>query len=735
MILNRYKPLGRAGDGGFGVVIAAFDTNLQRRVAIKAIQLSPENAAKLSESLGGCAGSAGNEEQGETQIGARVDAQVDAQAGARADTRAGVKLGVPSDAKTDTRAEILIPGLSEARLAGNMGSSHIVQVYDLQLEGTTAYLIMEYVDGMSLSQFLKLFDDELTLDMMAAVLRDVADALRVAHKNKVLHLDIKPDNILINSEGVVKVTDFGMAALPDASGATHAQGGTIGYMPPEQMRKENLDERCDEWALAVVIYVMLAGENPFKAKNIKESLRATKNAELTAPSVFWDALDDDADDVMFYALSPNREDRYESVRDFASQMVPLLGKPKRGEKQLAELIEKARLMSSASKNGGTFAEGTSGGNASRELYGEGALDDTLDGTLDDTLNEDVFDENTFGGSAFKAGAKTSTEQKKDGQGYENENPDDGGDINSEGLAGGNILERMRLAIAKHATSRSANVLARILSTISTAFMCAVAAMNFSESGALAFSAQINSIVPWVVVAICSVATYVVPSVGALCAYSALSISLVACKHPLPGIVLLLGTVCWWVFATRPHAHTKAPSNVSLCVPVAGIIGATPIASFAAGYYLKAGKSAATAAHCFLVALVLGSLKTHSLFAWHPFSGAMFYADNLYITDNFIYMITNPAILCIGVSWVAGAVVFSVCCSKKKRWLGVIGAISAGIIEVFGLFCAQSFHTIGYVSNSFSVLDFLPPAAQIAMVAVCSLFAAVCCYIYVPKPKD
>lgn len=94
--------------------------------------------------------------------------------------------------------------------------------------------------GMTLTELLRDHDDRLTLDVVAAVFEAVAHALEVAHENGVLHLDIKPDNILINASGQVKVTDFGLATLADAQGFGVAGGGTIGYMPLEQMRRRTL---------------------------------------------------------------------------------------------------------------------------------------------------------------------------------------------------------------------------------------------------------------------------------------------------------------------------------------------------------------------------------------------------------------------------------------------------------------------------------------------------------------
>ena len=231
-----------------------------------------------------------------------------------------------------------IPGLDEARTAAILSDPSIVTVHDFEVQDSTAYLIMEYVEGMTLTELLRDHDDRLTLDVVAAVFDAVAHALEVAHENGVLHLDIKPDNILINASGQVKVTDFGLATLADAQGFGVAGGGTIGYMPLEQMRQESLDARCDEWALASVTYEMLAGENPFLAPNLFQAQEAIEDGELVLPSLCWDNLDPAADDPIFYALDPEREERYETVADFAEELSPFLGDPAKGRAELADIV-------------------------------------------------------------------------------------------------------------------------------------------------------------------------------------------------------------------------------------------------------------------------------------------------------------------------------------------------------------------------------------------------------------
>ena len=143
---------------------------------------------------------------------------------------------------------------------------------------------MEYVEGLTLTQFLHDYSDDMTLDMLTCIFSGVAHAIEVAHAENVLHLDIKPDNVLIDSKGKVKVADFGLATLADEFGYGTANAGTIGYMPPEQMRKQALDVRTDEWALACITYEMLCGQNPFDAKDIQTSLKKTEDSKLTVPS-------------------------------------------------------------------------------------------------------------------------------------------------------------------------------------------------------------------------------------------------------------------------------------------------------------------------------------------------------------------------------------------------------------------------------------------------------------------
>ena len=306
LILDRYRPISEAGSGGFATVQLAWDTRIQRKVAIKSIQLNADGSVR-----------------------------------GKAPKRPRLTVKPETSQQYTPQSLDDLPGLDEARTAALLTDASIVGVYDFEIRGSTAYLIMEYVEGLTLKDLLKAYGDELSLHAIAAVFSAVARALEIAHENQVLHLDIKPGNILINHQGQVKVTDFGIAKLSTAAGFGAAKGGTLGYMPPEQMHQESLDARCDEWALASVAYEMISGENPFLVSDFAQAESAIVDAELVLPSLCIDGLPPEADDVLFSALDPDREGRYDSVADFAEEMEGFLGNPVKGQRELAVLVGNA----------------------------------------------------------------------------------------------------------------------------------------------------------------------------------------------------------------------------------------------------------------------------------------------------------------------------------------------------------------------------------------------------------
>ena len=159
----------------------------------------------------------------------------------------------------------------EAQAAAGLQHPHIVAVYDWGKVNNTYFIAMEYVSGKTLAEILA-DRKQLTHTQAADIARDVASALAFAHDNGVVHRDIKPGNILVRSDGVVKVADFGIARAMDSSTdqaltQTGLVMGTASYLSPEQAQGAQPDPRSDLYSLGVVMYEMVGGRPPYVGEN------------------------------------------------------------------------------------------------------------------------------------------------------------------------------------------------------------------------------------------------------------------------------------------------------------------------------------------------------------------------------------------------------------------------------------------------------------------------------------
>lgn len=157
----------------------------------------------------------------------------------------------------------------ESQAAAGLSHPNIVSVYDVGQEGNIHFIVMELVEGKTLSE---LIEEKGRLDYKEAIniTRQVASALSLAHKNQIVHRDIKPHNILISNTGVAKLADFGIAKAVSAStiiGGNNKVMGSVHYFSPEQARGAYVDERSDIYSLGIVLYEMLTGKVPFDGDN------------------------------------------------------------------------------------------------------------------------------------------------------------------------------------------------------------------------------------------------------------------------------------------------------------------------------------------------------------------------------------------------------------------------------------------------------------------------------------
>lgn len=199
----------------------------------------------------------------------------------------------------------------EARIAIQLAHRHIVRLYDLQQIGGTYFLIMEYVEGRSFRGILQEFG-HLDTELVVQTIRVCAEALAYAHRHDVLHNDLKPGNLLLSRDGVLKIIDFGVASLVGRSPSAEWMVGTPAYMSPEQKAGNDLDVRTDVYALGMIAYEFLTGRVPFPPATSAEQLMTMKPGRLEGVST-------SLREVLERALA-DRQDRWESVEALAEAL-------------------------------------------------------------------------------------------------------------------------------------------------------------------------------------------------------------------------------------------------------------------------------------------------------------------------------------------------------------------------------------------------------------------------------
>ncbi|MCA9245463.1 MAG: protein kinase [Planctomycetales bacterium] len=261
-IIGRYAVERLLGEGAFGKVYLAFDPQLERHVAIK---VAHERLAHNPEHL---------------------------------------------------RRQ-----LDEARKAATISHPGLVTIYDVQHDDANCFLVMEYIEGDSLADHL--YSDLLECNRAIGWLAEVADALHEAHKHGVFHCDLKPANILIDSEGRARITDFGLAVRESQQRAHAWQvAGTPSYMAPEQIRGEahRFDGRVDLWSLGVILYEVLTRRRPFQGQQSHELFEEILHRDPKPPRQIDDAIPIGLEKACLRCLAKSTSDRYTTARDFAEEL-------------------------------------------------------------------------------------------------------------------------------------------------------------------------------------------------------------------------------------------------------------------------------------------------------------------------------------------------------------------------------------------------------------------------------
>jgi serine/threonine-protein kinase len=210
--------------------------------------------------------------------------------------------------------------IQEARSAARLAHPNVVNVFDQGQDLGTAYLVMEYLQGITLRDLLGEYGrltPEQTMDILEAVLA----GLVAAHKAGIIHRDLKPENVLLADDGRIKLGDFGLARAATSSTASgQALLGTIAYLSPELVTRGIADTRSDVYAVGIMMYEMLTGEQPFKGEQPVQIAYQHANDSVPAPSIKNPGVPALLDDLTLWATARDPEDRPRDARVMLDQL-------------------------------------------------------------------------------------------------------------------------------------------------------------------------------------------------------------------------------------------------------------------------------------------------------------------------------------------------------------------------------------------------------------------------------
>jgi serine/threonine protein kinase len=241
--------------------------------------------------------------------------------------------------------------LTEARVVGQISHASIVALHDMGIEESTStpYLIMEFVEGQPLERVLE--KGSVPFPRACAWAAEIAVALEVAHRKGVIHGDVKPANILVNEEGRVKLTDFGMARLASRDTKETPLLGTPAYWCPEQIVGKPQDARSDIFSLGVVLYEMITGKRPFDSDSLHGVCSQIMSSTPLPPSHSNPSLPAGLNDLVASCLAKDPAHRRGSAEDLAIDLYPFARRkptPQAAALQPASLRDRAaRLLRSA----------------------------------------------------------------------------------------------------------------------------------------------------------------------------------------------------------------------------------------------------------------------------------------------------------------------------------------------------------------------------------------------------
>lgn len=223
----------------------------------------------------------------------------------------------------------------EALAASSLSNPNIVEVYDVGEDNGEYYIVMEYIEGKHLKQLLKK-RGKLTVSEAVDIVLQITDGLSVAHDSYIIHRDIKPQNIMILENGLVKITDFGIAMAMNSTQLTQTNSvmGSVHYLPPEQASGKGATLQSDIYSIGILFYELLTGKLPFKGENAVEI--ALKHLKEPLPSVREEVpnIPQSVENIIIKATAKNPKNRYADAREMHEDLKTCLDPARRDEAKI-----------------------------------------------------------------------------------------------------------------------------------------------------------------------------------------------------------------------------------------------------------------------------------------------------------------------------------------------------------------------------------------------------------------
>src|SRR5690625_4527656 len=200
----------------------------------------------------------------------------------------------------------------EAHVATSLNHPNIVNIYDVGEDGNLLYMVMEYIDGLTLKEYIQQ-NNPISIENAINIMKQLTNAISYAHANGLIHRDVKPQNVLIDESGTIKITDFGIAMALSATSLTQTNSivGSVHYISPEQARGGTATKKSDKYALGIVLYELLTGRIPFSGDT--PVAIALKHLQTDTPSV--KEITKSVENIVLKATAKNPLHRYDSANE------------------------------------------------------------------------------------------------------------------------------------------------------------------------------------------------------------------------------------------------------------------------------------------------------------------------------------------------------------------------------------------------------------------------------------